>query len=265
MGSRVGLLRPLKRTSGFGFGLAVLATTGCIEFVAPNIPGIEDRGSAALFSAQVVVSDSGRVHADARLRPGLDFDGLERPVPDPRLRILGQVLEPNTVLRDGTRTYAASWEADPAIHLDPITVTAPLIEGLVTPPPAVRWYGLRRDGPDAIDLLRGEDLQLPIAEVEGDADPVPSIRQWFLTLESGESQFRFGSDGVPESPIWVPARWIPGGETVGVRLVYTQSGVVGTQADDYVGVVTANSLLYWTVRVAPAGAPGTESGNGTRP
>lgn len=263
MGSRVGLLRPLRRTSGFG--LAVLASTGCIEFVAPNIPGIEDRGSAALFSAQVVVSDSGTVRADARLRPGLDFDGLERPVPDPRLRILGQVLEPDTVLRDGTRRYAAAWQVDRAIHMDPITVTAPLIEDLVTSPPAVRWYGLRRDGPDAIDLLRGEDLHLPIAEVAGDADPVPSIRQWFLTLESGGSQFRFGSDGVPESPIWIPARWIPGGETVRVRLVYTQSGVVGTQNDDYVGVVTANSLLYWTVRVAPGGATGTESSDGSGP
>ena len=263
MGSRVDLPRPLRRTSGFG--LAVLASTGCIEFVAPDIPGIEDRGSAALFNAQVVVSDSGSVRADARLRPGLDFDGLERPVPDPRLRILGQVLEPDTVLRDGMRRYAASWEADPAIHLDPITVTAPAIEDLVTPPPAVRWYGLRRDGPDAIDLLRGDDLHLPVAAVEGDAYPVPSVRQWFLTLDSGGSQFRFGSDGVPESPIWIPARWIPVGETVRVRLVYTQSGVVGTQNDDYVGVVTANSLLYWTVRVAPAVTAGSDRLSGTHP
>ena len=263
MGSRVGLLRPLKRISGFG--LAVLASTGCIEFVAPNIPGIEDRGSAALFSAQVVVSDSGTVRADARLRPGLDFDGLERPVPDPRLRILGQVLEPDTVLRDGTRSYAASWEAEPGIHLKPITLTAPVIEDLVTPPPAIRWYGLRRDGPDAIDLFRGDDLHLPIAEVEGNADPVPSIRQWFLTLEAGGSQFRFGSDGVPESPIWIPARWIPGGEMVRVRLVYTQSGVVGTQNDDYVGVITANSLLYWTVRIAGGGESGTSTGNTAEP
>ena len=211
------------------------------------------------------MSDSGTVRADARLRPGLDFDGLERPLPDPRLRILGQVLEPDTVLRDGTRSYRASWEADPAVHLDPITVTAPLIEDLATPPPAVRWYGLRRDGPDAIDLLRGDDLHLPVAEVEGDAAPVPSLQQWFLTLQSGDSQFRFGSDGVPESPIWIPVRWIPKGDSVRVRLVYTQSGVVGGQNDDYVGVVTANSLLYWTVRLAPAEATELDSNNRTHP
>lgn len=257
MGSRVGILRALTRAPGLG--LVALASTGCIDFVAPNIPGIEDRGSAALFDARIAVSDSGAVRADARLRPGLDFDGLKRPVPNPRLYVLGQVLEPDTVLRDGTRNYVASWRADPGIQLDPITLTAPVIEGLETPPPTVEWYGLRRDGPDSIDLPGGEDLQLPVAEAEGEANPVPSIQQWFLTLEARGTRFRFGRDGVPESPIWIPSRWIPQGDTVQARLVYTQSAVVGTPEDDYVGVITADSRLSWTIRVGVTEDSGTST------
>ena len=257
MGSRVDILRALTRLPGFG--LIALASTGCIDFVAPNIPGIEDRGSAALFDARISVSDSGAVRASAHLRPGLDFDGLNRPVPDPRLFALGQVLGPDTVLRDGARHYLASWQVDPGPHLDPITLTAPSIEGLETPAPAVEWYGIGREGPGAIELPRGEDLHLPVAEVEGEGSPVASVRQWFLTIRSGETRFSLGGDGVPDNPIWIPWRWIPQGDTVHVRLVYTQSAVVGTQEDDYVGVITADNQLHWTVRLGAGTEPAGEN------
>ncbi len=257
MGSRVGILRALTRLPRLG--LVALASTGCIDFVAPNIPGIEDRGSAALFDARITVSDSGNVRASAHLRPGLDFDGLNRLVPDPRLYVLLQVLEPDTVLRDGTRNYLASWQVEPGPQLAPITLTAPSIEGLKTPSPAIEWYGLDREGPGSIELPRGADLNLPVAEVEGGGNPMPSIRQWFLTIQSGGTRFRFGSDGVPENPIWIPWRWIPQGDTVHVRLVYTQSAVLGTQEDDYVGVITADNQLHWTVLVNGTTEPAGEN------
>ena len=233
---------------------------GCIDFVAPNIPGIEDRGSAAQFDMRVVVTDSGRVNTDARLIPGLDFEGFRRPVTAPQLEVIDRVLEPDTVRPDGALRYIASWDSDPNTILRPITLRAPEVEGVAAPPPAIEWFGLRRAGPDSIRLLEGGDLLLPVVAVDGTSRPEPSIRQWFLTLSSGGRSFRLGSDGVPPDPISVPPRWIPEGDTVQVRLIFTQSAVLQEPPGDYLGVVTTDSWLFWSVLIDP-GAEGVSPDN----
>ncbi len=249
MGARVDIPRALNQA--LEAALAVACATGCIDFVEPNIPGIEDRGSAAVLDARIMVTDSGRVNTDASLRPGLDFEGFRRPVTAPQLEVIDRVLEPDTVRPDGTLRYIASWDSDRNTILGPITLGAPEVEG-VAAPLAIEWFGLRRAGPGSIRLLEGEDLLLPVVAVDGRSRPQPSIRQWFLTLSSGGRSFRLGSDGVPPDPISVPPRWIPEGDTLQVRLIFTQSAVLEEPPGDYLGVVTTDTWLFWSVLVEPA-------------
>ncbi len=242
------VVRRLSRPS-CAAALAATCATGCIDFADPNIPGISDRGSSAVFEARVIVTDSGRVNVDARLAPGLDFDGFRRPVTAPRLDVLDRGLEPDSVGRDGTLRYLESWGVGRSALLGPITLLAPSVDGVRAPPPAVEWFSLRNVGPDSIRLRRGDDLHLAVAEVEGISSPQPSIRQWFLTLSSGDRSFRLGSDGVPPNPISVPPQWIPEGDTVHVRLIFNQQGILSAPPEDYVGVITADTWLFWTVLV----------------
>ena len=225
--------------------------TGCVDFVFPNIPGIEDRGGPVRFNGHVVVTDSGRVSANATLRPGLDIDGYKRPVTMPFLRVMDDVLEPDSVLRDGTRRYRASWERGADVMAGPLTLVAPRVEGVQGAPPGVEWFGLRRAGPSSIRLSEGEDLLLPIIEVEGTTGHPPPVRQWFLTLSSGDRSYRVSSNGMPPIPVSVPPRWIPEGDTVRVRLIFSQSAVLTEPPGDYVGAVTIDSWFLWTVVVEP--------------
>ena len=244
-----GLPRAMRRLPVVILGGSLAA--GCVDFVFPNIPGIEDRGGPVRFNGHVVVTDSGRVSANATLRPGLDIGGYKRPVTRPFLRVMDEVLEPDSVLRDGTRRYRASWERDPDVIAGPLTLVAPGVEGVQGAPPGVEWFGLRRAGPSSIRLSDGEDLLLPVMEVEGTTGHPPPVRRWFLTLSSGDRSYRVSSDGLPPIPVAVPPRWIPAGDTVRVRLIFSQSAVLRDPPGDYVGAVTIDSWLRWTVVVEP--------------
>ncbi len=221
--------------------------TACIDFVDPNIPGISDRGSAAVLEARITVTDSGRVNADVKVLPGLDFEGFRRVVLTPRLEAMDRILQPDTVRRDGTLRYVEVWDVDPDIVLGPITLRGPEIDGVVAPPPSIEWFGVRRAGPDSLRLEEGKDLWLGVIAVEGPSTPPPSIRQWFLTLTSGDHSFRLSSDGSPPDSIRVPPNWIPVGDTVHARLIFTQSHVLNESPGDYTGVITADTRLFWFI------------------
>jgi len=247
LGAGVGISRALTRVACLAFAGAFAA--GCIDFVAPEIPGIFDRGSAAVLEARIVVTDSGWVNVDARLAPGLDFDGFQRPVSLPRLSVDDRALEPDSARPDGTLRYLSAWEAGPTVVLNPITLIAPEVDGLVAEPPTLEWFGPRRAGPDSIGINRGEELLLPVVMVDGTSRPEPSLRQWFLTLSSGDRSFRLSSDGNPPDPISIPPHWIPDGDLVEVRLIFSQSATLKDPPGDYLGVVTADTWLFWSVFV----------------
>lgn len=244
----------------------------------PDIPGIENRGGPARISARLIVTDSGRISANATLRPGLDLEGYKRPVSRPFLRVMDSILEPDSVHRDGTLQYVDSWMRDPDTIAGSLTLAAPRIEGILGAPPAVEWFGLRRDGPATVRLPEHEDLVLPVAEVERRSVPPPSRRQWFLTLSpsSGGRSYRVSSDGLPPIPVSVPPRWIPEGDTVRVRLIFSQSATVRDPSGDYIGDISVDSWFLWTVVVerGSAGRPAATSeppnqmlrtGSGTSP
>ena len=193
------------------------------------------------------MTDSGRVSTDARVAPGLDLEGFPRSVISPSLSVNGRELQPDSMRPDGTLRYIMSWDAGRDVVLMPITATAPQVDGVSASPPAIEWFGLRRAGPDLIRLERGAELLLPVVAVGGISRPPPSLRQWFLTLTSDDRSFRLSADGEPPNPIPVPPQWIPEGDTVQVRLIFTQSATLMDPPGDYLGVVTTDTWLFWTL------------------
>jgi hypothetical protein len=231
--------------------LAVVLTTACIDFVEPNLPRDPDLDSAAVLDVRIIVSDSGRVSTDATLLPGLDSEGVRRRLAYDHLEIMGRFLEPDSVRPDGTLRYLGSHETGISPVREPIVLLAPGVEGVAAPPPAIEWFGLERLGPESVPLTLGEDLILRVAPVAGTSRPTPTTRQWFLTLSSDSGVFRLSSDGFPPDSIVVPPHWVPPGDTVHVRLIFSQSTTLSDPPGDYLGLIAIDTWLFWTVAVSP--------------
>jgi hypothetical protein len=233
--------------------LLALAFAGCIDFVEPDLP---ERGAPAVIQAAIRLTDRGDAQIEALLAPGLDQAGLRRGVARDTLHVLGRAVTPDSIARNGSRRYRSAWAAPGTVVAEPVTFRAPLLEEQASSPPELTWTGARRLGSDALDIIAGEDLVLEVRAGSGTASPAPDIRQWFLRLEGDDGAFNISSDGPPPDTIQVPARWIPAGDTVAVRLLYAQSAVIENADGDYVGVITLDIRLHWTVRIQgpPAGA-----------
>jgi hypothetical protein len=229
--------------------LLALAMTACIDFIAPDIPEL---GAPAVVEATIRLTDVGTSDVDVRLVPGLDEDGFRRHVPRDTVDVLGFPIGPDSVLRNGTRRYLGTWEFDRDGVARPATFRAPEVEGVVAPVPAIDWAGLRRLDADTLDVRRGEDLVLRIETYSEPLEPRPDIRQWFLRLEGDSTAFGVNADGPPPDTLVIPARWIPGGDELRVRLIFSQSVLLNPPPGDYLGLVTLDSRLHWTIRIRDA-------------
>jgi hypothetical protein len=241
VGTGVDLFRALSARSA---ALTVVLAAGCIDFVEPDIAEL---GAAAVAQVTIRLTDLGTVEINARVAPGLDAAGFRRSVEDP-LEVFDRIIEPDSVTRNGTRIYLETWQASPDIVADTVRFQAPAVHPVTAPPPAVQWLGIRRAGSDTASLDEGDDLRLAIRLTEGDARPQPQIQQWFLRLGTDSSAFNISADGVPPDTLRVPAHWIPPGDSIGVRLIFNQSAVLREPPGDYMGVITVDTRLFWTVR-----------------
>jgi hypothetical protein len=230
--------------------LLPLLLAGCIDFVEPDLP---ERGAPAVIQAAIRLTDLGDAQLEALLAPGLDRSGLRREVTRDTVIVLGRAVTPDSIARNGSRRYRDSWSAPAAVVAGPVTFRAPLLENLNAAPPELIWTGARRLGPDTIDIVRGQDLVLVVGPGAGSGLPSPDVQQWFLRLEGDDGAFNISADGPPPDTIQVPARWIPEGGQVATRLIYAQSAVFEDTPGDYVGLITLDIRLHWTVRVQAAG------------
>jgi len=228
--------------------LLLLLAAGCIDFVEPELP---DRGAPAAIEATIRIMDDGTAELDARLVPGLDSNGNRRAVERDIVDVLGRAVAPDTVLFDGTRRYVETWAVSPQVVGEPISFEAPRLGGVVAMPPAIEWSSVRRVDPDTIQVERGEDVVLALAQ-GSPVSQAADIRQWFLRLEGDSSAFNISADGLPPDIIQVPARWIPAGAEIAVRLIQTQSAVVSHEPGDYLGLIVLDTRLHWTVRMLDA-------------
>ena len=249
MGAGIHLPRALiRRARGLRIGTLAgcLAALACIDFVDPNIP---DAGGAAVISAIAVFSDRGTADVRATLNPGLDVTGVRRPVADPGLLVNDTVILPDRIQRDGDHLYEALYAFDPATETVTVQFLAPSVAGLAAPRPSASLSGVRRIGPDTLRMVSGSDLLLRLTTEPGTSAPAPLSRQWFLTLAAATTEFRLGGNGPPPDTILIPARFIPAGDSLEVRLIYQQLAEAEPPPGDYIGIFTFDVRLFWTVRV----------------
>ncbi len=223
--------------------------TGCLDFADPILPS---RGAAAVASARVSVTNQGSVELSLHLLPGLDSAGVPRDVSSRHARLLDRTVEPDSVTRREW-IYHAMWMTEPGNVIGPIVFEAPTVRN-VAAPPSIVWYGVRRIDPDTLHLDAGADLRLRLDANAGASQPSPSQRQWVVTLATDNGVFRLGADGVPPDTILVPSRWIPPGDPLRVQMIWTQTADIRQPPGDYIGLVTLDARVSWTVRVGPRAA-----------
>jgi len=217
---------------------------GCIDFVEPELPEL---GAPAVIQVTMRVTDRGEAEVEALLAPGLDRAGLQRTVLRDTLFVLGRAVVPDSIARNGSRRYRDAWQASAGAVAEPVTFRAPHLADLGASPPEVTWTGARRLGPDTLAVVRGGDVVLEVGGGAGTALPEPELQQWFLRLEGEEGAFNISADGPPPDTIQIPARWIPAGREVAARLIFAQSAVLEEGPGDYVGLITLDIRLHWTL------------------
>ncbi len=250
MGDGGDLPGALRRSAALGALVACAGVAGCIDFVEPDLP---DLGAPAVIEATIRLTDRGTVDVDARLVPGLGADGFRRELSGNALEVLGRALEPDSVQSNGTRRYLASWSTDPGVVGQTVSLRAPAVKAVTAPPPAMDWVAVERAGPDSLGLEAGQDLSLRVRVGSSPLQPKPAIRQWFLRLGGKDGAFNISADGPPPDTIFVPARWIPAGDSIEARLIFSQSVNLQDPPGDYLGLITLDTRLFWTVRVRASG------------
>lgn len=205
-----------------------------------------------MLSGSAFLDQSGQAQIDMVLAPGLTIGGLQRRVLNDTLVVSGFELAPRAVRKNGSREYAFIGDLGGTAAISrPFEVAAPLVEGVTRPPP-IRWFAIRKTGPDTIAWREGTDLILPIDTTLAPSIPVPQIRQWFLDLRGGDRPFRVSSDGLPPANLRVPAEWVPsrGTEVLAVSLTYQQSGQQLSATRDYLTNITFTVILRWVIKVS---------------
>jgi hypothetical protein len=227
--------------------MAAGSLSACLDFVEPEIP---HAGAPATLNVSLLVFNELTAALTARLEAGFDGVGLPRRVVDETLRLSGQPLQPAQRLEDGALLYEATQAVTPADVLGPITVVPPSVTG-TTSPTAPTWLGMRRVGPDTLQLAAGTDLML---DLEVAAGGTADIRQWFLQLVGSEgSAIRLSADGPPPERLVVPAVWVPapaGDGVIHAHLTYIQSETTAGPFGDYVVSASLQIRLSWVVRVS---------------
>jgi len=133
----------------------------------------------------------------------------------------------------------------------PFEVHAPVVDGVIGPPPQVRWFGIRKTDPDTITWTRNTDLLLHVQPAPGASVPPPAIRQWFMEVRGSSRSFRISADSLPPAEIRIPGAWVPesDGDTLHVNFSFFQNGQQESPGKDYIGNFAFTNLLHWFVRV----------------
>ena len=203
-----------------------------------------------MLQAEVRVLEDLTLQVSGTLAPGLDLAGFRRQLASPLLRLDGLAFPPVDTLADGALRYDATGTIEPDRAAGPLTLTAPAIDGVDAPPPGVTWAGLRRIGDDTVHLARGADLVLRVA-TSGGGDAA-ARRQWRLTVAGDSAATFLGGDGAPPDSIILPARYVPAGDTLAARLVWSVSARLEPPPGDYIVLLAGDTRVGWTVIVDDA-------------
>jgi len=203
-----------------------------------------------VLQAEVRVLEDLTLRVSGTLAPGLDLAGFRRELSSPHLRLDGFLVPPVDTLADGALRYDATETIDPDGAAGPLTLTAPAIDGVDAQPPSVTWAGLRRIGDDTVHVARGADLVLRVATSDG--GDAAARRQWRLTVAGDSGTTLLGGDGEPPDSIILPARYVPAGDTLAARLLWSVSARLDPPPGDYLVLLVGDTRVGWTVIVNEA-------------
>jgi hypothetical protein len=225
-----------------------LGCAACFDFIAPEFP---EAGAPALILVAAFVEPQ-ELRVEATVAPRLDRFGFERPVPDDTVRVNGLPLVPDDTAAAGVRTYSGIWAPAPASIANGIEIIAPAVEGIEAEPPRFRWVPAQRVGSDTLTITAGEPIVLHLDPTPAEPVPAPTLRQWFLTLQSASTTLRISADAPPPATLTIPREFVPTDSgTVSILLSDRQSTTLRPPPGDYVGIVSLDARLRWTVLVRP--------------
>jgi hypothetical protein len=218
---------------------------GCIDVAEPEIP---DPRSPAILQANMRIFDTGVLQVDGSLSPGREETGFLRVVQVPFIQVGEFLAEPQTLSRQGVRTYNQNFTVPRGETAGPFELVPPDVRGTPTLP-TVRWYGLQRVGSDTIVVAPGSDVVLRVDTVAAPSQPEHRFRQWFIEVRTGATVFRLSGDQPPPPVLRIPAEWVPGadGGTSEISLIYIQSTQLRTPDNSYIASITLDTRLHWVV------------------
>jgi hypothetical protein len=176
-----------------------------------------------------------------------------RSVLDDTLTVFGQALLP-AIASDGVRIYRHLASADPDDFPDvPVDFDAPVVDGVPFDLPAFAWYGFGRADPDTVSFGSGDSLVFRFETPAAASDPVPSLTNWWIQLESETDQVMVVEDGDPPGSV-VMARPTGGDWDAPIlrararrqQLFYMPGG---TGEESFFVGVTFTTELHWIVRI----------------
>jgi hypothetical protein len=226
-----------------------LACSGCWDFLEPDFP---EAGAPAVVQASVFLYDNGRLNVNGLLVPGLAIGGVQRRVINDTLQVFGVKIAPVQIQRNGSRSYNIDTTVPAGISFaSPFDPIAPVVEEVASPPPRVRWFGIRRTDLDTIAWQRGTDLILHVSAPLGQSTPTPMQRQWVISIV-GATSFRASADSVPPTTIRIPTEWVPAAVNgrVTVYFSFYQAAKVESPLKDYIALFDFTTVTQWTIKVA---------------
>ena len=227
---------------------ALLLAAGCVDFVDPRLP---NAGAPALLQLSISLQEPSVLMVNGQLLPGRDSSGVTRVPLDSALYIAGQVIEADTVLARNTLRFDDTRVVPRAVLTGPITIAAPGIARIQAPAPLLLWYGIQKVGGDTVDVPRGGDAVLRVNARLGTATPSVQTRQWYLDLSGPGGVIRVSGSGFPPDSMRIPPQWLPGTAPAKITasLLYYQSVQTRDPPGDYVGNISLDARVQWTVRL----------------
>ena len=230
-------------------GLALAICACGIDFLGPESP--------ALLTATVALVDSASTTVRVRgvLDPGLLESGDPREVADDTVRLLTLTIAPALVDELGRRSYDRVQALDlSALNSPDILLTPPQVANTAGNPSSLSTVLVWRDGPHALQVPRGTDVILSLANVQR-IDTTDARVFWSLDITEPATDtdrqffFQLSASGRPPGSIIIPASIVEeaGRSTFDMRLQLSFGVGSATDTRDYVAHLSTFATIYWTV------------------
>jgi len=217
-----------------------LAASSCdLDFTDP----VGSQPAVLTVWLEVLSGEESEFRVTGGFSPGSDGGGMPRKIADDRLTILGHSFVPRGATSQAALTYEETWVPSSIQEPGPLELWGPRVEGIIDPPPLVRFRLCRGEASEVDRLAPTDTLHLSISCPFHDPDVEADWLDWELRVTSAEAGSQVlvrlrGSAG-PPTEIALPADWISMDESPAIVL----------EMDVREGFVRENLALQYDVRM----------------